>query len=109
MRIKRFIPIALAILAAGVAALSVNFLLVGFTADRNDPVGKLSPRAPLTTDGSSGTTTGGQPTTTLDEPTTTAETTTAETTTAETTTGDDGGRGRGRNRGRGGDGSSDDD
>jgi hypothetical protein len=98
---RRFLPIALAALAAGVAALAVNFLLVGFTADRNDPVGKLSPRAPLTTNGNSATTTDGD-TTTLDEPTTTGETTTGE-----TTTGDDSGRGRGR--GRGGDGSSDDD
>jgi hypothetical protein len=93
--VKRFLPVVLAVVGAAVAALAVNLLLIGYTTDRNDPVGNLSPRAPLSTE----------------ETTTDRETTTDETTTGETTTeaDDDSGRGRGRNRGRGGDGSDDDD
>jgi hypothetical protein len=99
--VKRFLPVVLAVVGAAVAALAVNLLLIGYTTDRNDPVGNLSPRAPLSTEG----------TTTDRETTTRDETTTDETTTSETTTegDDDSGRGRGRNRGRGGDGSGDDD
>jgi hypothetical protein len=92
--VKRFLPIALAVAAALIAGLAVSLLLVGYTTDRNDPVGNLSPRAPLPSETGS-----------TSERTTTDD----ETTTAGTTTEDDSGRGRGRNRGRGGDGSEDDD
>jgi hypothetical protein len=95
VNVKRFLPIALAVAAALIAGLAVSLLLVGYTTDRNDPVGNLSPRAPLPAESG--------PTTTDDE------TTTEGTTTEGTTTEDDSGRGRGRNRGRGGDGSEDDD
>lgn len=98
MRVKRFLPIALAVVAAGITALAVNLLLIGYTSDRNDPVGNLSPRAPLTTE---------EGTTTERETTTRDETTTDETTTEDDD--DDSGRGRGRGRGRSGDGSDDDD
>jgi hypothetical protein len=94
--VKRFLPIAFAVVAAALAALAVNLLLIGYTEDRNDPVGNLSPRAPLSTE--DGATTGRE--------TTTDETTTGETTTEEE---DDDSRGRGRGRGRSGDGSEDDD
>lgn len=95
MDVKRFLPVALAIAAAVIAGLAVSLLLVGYTTDRNDPVGNLSPRAPLPAE--TGSTT---------EPTTTGD----ETTTSQTSTEDeDDDRGRGRNRGRGGDGSEDDD
>ena len=95
-RMGRFLPLALVAAAAVVATLAVNFLLVGYSQDRDDPVGKLSPRALITqTDTGRGGTTS-----------TTGETTTGETTTGSTTeTGEDdsSGRGRGRGRGRGGD------
>lgn len=90
MNVKRFLPVALAVAAALIAGLAVSLLLVGYTTDRNDPVGNLSPRAPLPAESG--------PTTTEDDETTTAGTTTEE---------DD--DGRGRNRGQGGDGSEDDD
>jgi hypothetical protein len=92
VNVKRFLPIALAVAAALIAGLAVSLLLVGYTTDRNDPVGNLSPRAPLPAESGS---------------TTTDETTT--TTTGTTTEEDSDDRGRGRNRGRGGDGSEDDD
>jgi len=91
-RMGRLLPLALVAAAAVVATLAVNFLLVGYAQDRDDPVGKLSPRALVTrTDtGQSGRTT------------TTGTTTTGSTT--ETGEDDDSsGRGRGRGRGRGGD------
>ncbi len=91
-RMGRFLPLALVAAAAVVATLAVNFLLVGYAQDRDDPVGKLSPRALITqTDtGQAG------------ETTTTGETTTGSTT--ETGEDDDSsGQGRGRGRGRGGD------
>jgi hypothetical protein len=91
VNVKRFLPVALAVAATLIAGLAVSLLLVGYTTDRNDPVGNLSPRAPLPAESSS---------TSTDDETTTAETTTEE---------EDDGRGRGRNRGRGGDGSEDDD
>jgi hypothetical protein len=90
--VKRFVPVALAVLAAAIAALGVNLLLVDYASGGDDPVGNLSPRALLTsTEPRSGTTTTG---------TTTSPTTTERTTTEED--GDD----RGRNRGRGGGGDS---
>jgi hypothetical protein len=89
--VKRFFPIALAVAAALIAGLAVSLLLVGYTTDRNDPVGNLSPRAPLPAESG---------------PTTTDDETTTEGTTTEDESDD---RGRGRNRGRGGDGSEDDD
>jgi hypothetical protein len=92
----RFLPLALVAAAAVVATLAVNFLLVGYAQDRDDPVGKLSPRALVTrTDTGQAGRTG---------PTTTTSPTATESTTE--TNGDDddsSGRGRGRNRGRGGD------
>lgn len=94
---KRFLPIALAVVAAAFAALAVNLLLIGYASDRSDPVGDLSPRAPLV----------GERTTTergsTSEGTTTEETTTDGTTSTEGDEDDDSGRGRGRNRGRGSD------
>jgi hypothetical protein len=87
--VKRYLPVALAIAAAVIAGLAVSLLLVGYATDRNDPVGNLSPRAPLPAE--TGSTT--EPTTTGDETTTEGE------------SDDD----RGRNRGPGGDGSEDDD
>ncbi len=87
---KRFLPIALAVVAAAFAALAVNLLLIGYASDRSDPVGNLSPRAPLV----------GERTTTTE----TDATTTERTTSTEEDDEDDGsGRGRGRNRGRGSD------
>jgi hypothetical protein len=88
--VKRFLPIALAVVAAAFAALAVNLLLIGYASDRSDPVGNLSPRAPLV----------GERTTTTE----TDATTTERTTSTEEDDEDDGsGRGRGRNRGRGSD------
>jgi hypothetical protein len=88
--VKRFLPIALAVVAAAFAALAVNLLLIGYASDRSDPVGNLSPRAPLV----------GEGTTTTE----TDATTTERTTSTEEDDEDDGsGRGRGRNRGRGSD------
>jgi hypothetical protein len=106
--VKRLLPIAVVLVAAGLAALAVNLLLVGYASDRADPVGKLSPRAQLP---APGTTRGTRTTATDETPTGTAPTgTTGTEPTATVDDGDDGrGRGRGRNRGRGGDGSSDDD
>lgn len=98
-RMARIIPFALVAAAAVIATLAVNFLLVGYAQNRDDPVGKLSPRAlitdpvgrtgPATT---SGTTTDG----------TTTDGTTTEGTTTEEDDDDSSGRGRGRGRGRGG-------
>ncbi|HEX2045203.1 MAG TPA: hypothetical protein VHF23_06215 [Gaiellaceae bacterium] len=88
---KRFLPIALAVVAAAFAALAVNLLLIGYASDRSDPVGNLSPRAPLV--GERTTTTGAE----------TDATTTEGTTSTEGDEDDDSGRGRGRNRGRGSD------
>lgn len=98
MGMKRLLPAALVALAVVVAALAVNLLLVGYAADRSDPVGKLNPRAVLS------------PTTTGRAPTTTAKTTTEQTTTTSATTTDDhgGDDDRGRNRGSGGGGDDDD-
>jgi hypothetical protein len=101
-RMGRLLPLALVAAAAVIATLAVNFLLVGYAQNRDDPVGKLSPRALLTETGSGPTTTTGTTTT----GTTTGGTTTDATTTDDRTTTDDddsSGRGRGRNRGRGGD------
>lgn len=109
MSVKRFLPLAAAVVVAIVAALAVNVLLVG-ASDRNDPVGNLSPRAPLTsTDGSTSTEARPGRTTTRETPTSTEDTTTVDETTTEEDDDDSSGRGRGRNRGRGGDGSEDDD
>ena len=98
-RMARIIPFALVAAAAVIATLAVNFLLVGYAQNRDDPVGKLSPRARITDTGgrtgpatTSGTTTNG---------TTTG--TTTEGTTTEEDDDDSSGRGRGRGRGRGGD------
>ena len=98
-RMARIIPFALVAAAAVIATLAVNFLLVGYAQNRDDPVGKLSPRALITDTGgrtgpatTSGTATGG---------TTTG--TTTEGTTTEEDDDDSSGRGRGRGRGRGGD------
>ena len=98
-RMARIIPFALVAAAAVIATLAVNFLLVGYAQNRDDPVGKLSPRALITDTGgrtgpatTSGTTTNG---------TTTG--TTTEGTTTEEDDDDSSGRGRGRGRGRGGD------
>lgn len=98
-RMGRLLPLALVAAAAVVATLAVNFLLVGYAQDRDDPVGKLSPRALVTRTDTGPTGPTGR--------TTTGETTTTGSTTGSTTeTGEDddsSGRGRGRNRGRGGD------
>ena len=98
-RMARIIPFALVAAAAVIATLAVNFLLVGYAQNRDDPVGKLSPRALITDTGgrtgpatTSGTTDG-----------TTTEGTTTEGTTTEEDDDDSSGRGRGRGRGRGGD------
>ena len=101
-RMGRLLPLALVAAAAVIATLAVNFLLVGYAQDRDDPVGKLSPRALVTrTDpGATARATTGATTT---SPTTSED----ATTTTETEEEDDSsGRGRGRGRGRGG---SDDD
>lgn len=99
-RMARIIPFALVAAAAVIATLAVNFLLVGYAQNRDDPVGKLSPRALITDTGrrtgpatTSGTTTDG----------TTTDGTTTEGTTTEEDDDDSSGRGRGRGRGRGGD------
>jgi hypothetical protein len=97
-RMRRLLPLALVAAAAVVATLAVNFLLVGYAQDRDDPVGKLSPRALITQ---------------ADRGRTGPTSTEGRTTTGSTTTGedDDDSSGRGRGRGRGGDddGGSDDD
>ena len=98
-RMARIIPFALVAAAAVIATLAVNFLLVGYAQNRDDPVGKLSPRA-LITD------TGGRTGPATTSGTTTNGTTTGTTTDGTTTEEDDddsSGRGRGRGRGRGGD------
>lgn len=67
MRVRRLLPFALALVAAGLAGFAVNLLLIDY-ASGDDRVGRLTPRAVLTgTDGS----------------------TTEETTTERTTTDDD--------------------
>ena len=43
---RRLLPLVLAAGAVAVAALAANVLLVGYASNRDDPVGKLSPRAP---------------------------------------------------------------
>lgn len=94
-RMARILPFALVAAAAVIATLAVNFLLVGYAQNRDDPVGKLSPRA-LITDTAGGRT----------GPATTSGTTDGTTTDGTTTEEDDddsSGRGRGRGRGRGGD------
>jgi len=91
----RVLPFALVAAAAVIATLAVNFLLVGYAQNRDDPVGKLSPRA-LITDTAGGRT---GPATTSG----TTDGTTTEGTTTEDDDGDSSGRGRGRGRGRGGD------
>jgi len=91
----RVLPFALVAAAAVIATLAVNFLLVGYAQNRDDPVGKLSPRA-LITD-----TAGGRTGTATTSGTT--DGTTTEGTTTEDDDGDSSGRGRGRGRGRGGD------
>jgi len=94
-RMARVLPFALVAAAAVIATLAVNFLLVGYAQNRDDPVGKLSPRA-LITDTAGGRT---GPATTSG----TTDGTTTEGTTTEDDDGDSSGRGRGRGRGRGGD------
>lgn len=89
----RVLPLALVAAAAVIATLAVNFLLVGYAQDRDDPVGKLSPRALITGTGATGGRTGS---------TTTTDSTTTGTSTEEDDD-DSSGRGRGRGRGRGGD------
>lgn len=95
-RMARILPFALVAAAAVIATLAVNFLLVGYAQNRDDPVGKLSPRA-LITDTAGGRT---GPTTTSG---TTSDGTTTDGTTTEEDDDDSSGRGRGRGRGRGGD------
>jgi hypothetical protein len=82
---------ALAVLAAAIAALGVNLLLVDYASGGDDAVGNLSPRAPLTGTQARVATTG--------TGTTTDSSTTEQTTTEQTTTEEDD---HGRNRGRGG-------
>ena len=107
MVVKRLLPVVLAVLVAGVAALAVNLLLVDYASSSDDPVGKLRPRASLTGGARTAPTTSGPTTgTTTERGVTTTEPTT---TTDDDDEDDDDGRGRGRNRGRGGDGSDDDD
>ena len=102
-RMGRLLPLALVAAAAVVATLAVNFLLVGYAQDRDDPVGKLSSRALITE-----TDRGPTGRTSTEARTTTGSTTTGSTT--ETGEDDDDSSGRGRGRGRGGDdGGSDDD
>ena len=100
-RMARVLPFALVAAAAVIATLAVNFLLVGYAQNRDDPVGKLSPRA-LITDTAGGRT---GPATTSGTTTdgTTTDGTTTEGTTTEEDDDDSSGRGRGRGRGRGGD------
>jgi hypothetical protein len=101
--VRRFLPVALAVLAAAIAALGVNLLLVDYASGGDDAVGNLSPRAPLTGTQSRVATTG--------TGTTTDSSTTEQTTTEQTTTdADDHGRNRGRGGGdSSGSGSGDDD
>ena len=97
-RMARIIPFALVAAAAVIATLAVNFLLVGYAQNRDDPVGKLSPRALITDTGGR---TGPAPTSGATTNGTTTDGTTTEGTTTEED--DDDSRGRGRGRGRGGD------
>jgi hypothetical protein len=46
---RRALPIVLALAAAAAVALAANLLLLGYATNRNDPVGKLSPRAAVIT------------------------------------------------------------
>jgi hypothetical protein len=101
-RMGRLLPLALVAAAAVIATLAVNFLLVGYAQDRDDPVGKLSPRALVTRTDTGRAGQAGRTTTATTSPTTTDSTTTESTT--ETGEDDDSsGRNRGRGRGRGGD------
>lgn len=102
---KRLLPLAAVLAAAGIAALAVNLLLTDYASGRDDPVGTLSPRAELPGTDTSGAT----GSTSTDEAPPPATTDTAPTATDDDGGDDDRGRGRGRNRGRGGDGSGDDD
>ncbi len=96
MGVRRFLPVALAVVAAAIAALGVNLLLVDYASGGDDAVGNLSPRAPLTGTQSRVATTG---TGTTTDSSTIEQTTTEQTTTEQTTTEEDD---HGRNRGRGG-------
>lgn len=108
MGVKRLLAIAGAFVAAGLAALTVNLLLVDYASSENDPVGKLSPRAVLTPTQTATTTAGRDVPRTSSTTTTDAGTRPTTTSTTHATTTDEDGD-HGRNRGRGGDGSEDDD
>jgi hypothetical protein len=44
---RRFVVIALAILAAGAAVITLNLVLLGYTSPPGEPVGNLSPAVPV--------------------------------------------------------------
>jgi len=107
---RRFGPILLALAAVVAAAVAVNVLLVGYAADRNDPVGDLSPRAFLTSTGAKPT--NPPATSTSGTSSTSTSTTTGNTQTGSTTTSgsddDDDKSGSDDNSGHGGGGDDDD-
>lgn len=47
-RATRILLIALAVAALATAGIVANFVLLGYADSRNDPVGKLNPRASIT-------------------------------------------------------------
>jgi hypothetical protein len=47
-RLTRVLLLALAVAALATAGIVANFVLLGYADSRNDPVGKLNPRATLT-------------------------------------------------------------
>jgi hypothetical protein len=44
---RRFLSIAVGVLAAGAAVIALNLLLLGYTSPPGEPVGKLSPATPF--------------------------------------------------------------
>jgi hypothetical protein len=47
-RLTRILLIAFAVAALATAGIVANFVLLGYADSRNDPVGKLNPRATIT-------------------------------------------------------------
>jgi hypothetical protein len=70
-RLTRVLLVALAVVALAAGGISLNLLLLGQTDSRNDPVGKLTPRAdisPPTPPASTSTTTDEETQTDVEEP-----------------------------------------
>jgi hypothetical protein len=68
--LTRILLVALAVAALATAAIVANFVLLGYVDSRNDPIGKLTPRASITepTPRASTPTTTDEQTETVEEP-----------------------------------------